>query len=250
MYNPFSLKDKTILVTGASSGIGQATSIECSRLGAKVIITGRNKNRLDETFSKLVPDIEHQQIIADLEKQESVDELVDSLPFLNGVVHCAGILKRAPFPFLKPEDVKNVCNVNFFAPYYLSYSLIKKKKIGTNSSVIFIASVAGIKAVYIGGAAYAASKGAIFSLAKNMAFDLKSKKIRVNTILPGMIETPFTDMDTSVTKEQYESDALRYIYKRYGKPEDVAYMVVYLLSDAAQWITGSDFTIDGGITLG
>jgi NAD(P)-dependent dehydrogenase (short-subunit alcohol dehydrogenase family) len=248
MYNPFTLEGKTIFITGASSGIGQSTAIECSKLGAKVIVTGRNKKRLEETFSRLVPGIEHQQIIADLEKEESVDELVNLLPDLNGIVHCAGILKTAPFPFLKPEDVKNVFNANFFAPYYLSYSLIKKKKTGINSSIVFIASVAGIKTVYIGGAAYAASKGAVFSLAKNMAIDLKSKKIRVNTILPGMIETPFINMDT-LTKEQYESDALQYIHKRYGRPEEVAYMAVYLLSDAAQWITGADFTIDGGVTL-
>ena len=247
MYNPFSLERKTILVTGASSGIGQATAIECSKMDAKVIITGRNEQRLNETFNNLSGK-GHLQIIADLDNKEKVDEVVGALPNLDGIVHCAGILKTAPFPFLKPDDVSEVFNTNFFAPYYLSYALIKKKKITTNSSVVFVASVAGIKTVYIGGAAYAASKGAIFSLAKNMAIDLKSKKIRVNTVLPGMIKTPFINMDT-LTSEQYENDAQQYIYKRYGKPEEVAYMIIYLLSDASQWVTGSDFVIDGGVTL-
>ena len=104
MYNPFSLSGKTILVTGASSGIGQATAIECSRLGARCVITGRNPERLQQTCDALEGD-GHIQIIADLSTQDGIDTLADAIPNIDGLVNNAGIGLNKPIAYIKQEDL-------------------------------------------------------------------------------------------------------------------------------------------------
>lgn len=246
-YNPFSLKEKTILVTGASSGIGKAIAIECSKMGASVIITGRNEDRLSDTFLKLSGG-GHKQIIADLSNIEDIATLMVNLPVINGLVHCAGLTKTLPFQFVNQSDLTNIMDINFVAPTLISAQLIKNKKILKGGSVVFISSISGVLCTGLGGAIYSASKGAINGIAKGMALDLASKNIRVNTVNPGMIETAIFD-EGVISAEQLEADRKNYPLKRYGKPEEVAYAVVYLLSDASQWVTGSNLLIDGGFTL-
>jgi NAD(P)-dependent dehydrogenase (short-subunit alcohol dehydrogenase family) len=247
MYNPFSLKGKTILVTGASSGIGKSIAIECSKMGANVIITARNEERLKETISQMEGE-KHSVIIADLTDENARRQLADNLPTLDGLVNCAGINKLLPFPFITSESLLKVMDINFTAPALLSTELIKKKKIFKNSSIVFISSISGIYCTAVGGSIYSASKGAINGLIKGMALDLASKSIRVNSVNPGVIETHIFDEGT-ITPEQLEDDKKRYPLKRHGKPEEVAYAVIYLLSDASGWVTGSNIVIDGGFTL-
>lgn len=249
MYNPFSLQNKTILITGASSGIGRSVAVECSKMGANLIITGRNEKRLDETFEMLYStEKTHQKLTADLTKQEEIDNLISALPLLNGIVHCAGIANHLPFQFVGEEFLKNVFNVNFFSAALLSSKIVKTKKIDKNASVVFLTSTSGVVSAYAGGSAYAASKGALSGLVKGMALDLASKKIRVNSVMPAMVQTTIMDSG-DVTQEQFEEDKKRYPLKRYGKPEEVAYAVVYLLSDASAWTTGTNLLLDGGITI-
>jgi NAD(P)-dependent dehydrogenase (short-subunit alcohol dehydrogenase family) len=247
MYNPFSLDGKTILVTGASSGIGRAIAIECSKMGATVILTARNKERLDETLSQM-EEGSHAIVVADLNDEDERKKLIDNSPILDGLVNCAGIIKTLTFPFITSEALTSVMDINFTAPVLLSVEMTKRKKISKNGSIIFISSIGGVLISAIGNSIYNASKGAINGMAKNMALELATKGIRVNCVNPGLIETHIFD-DGTITTEQLEEDKKRYPLKRHGKPEDVAYAVIYLLSNASSWVTGSNLIIDGGFTL-
>jgi NAD(P)-dependent dehydrogenase (short-subunit alcohol dehydrogenase family) len=246
-YNPFSLSGKTILITGASSGIGRATAIECSQMGARIIITGRDQQRLNETFVQLTG-IGHRNFAADLNLEVQLNELVDDLPKLDGIVHSAGIVKTLPFQFINRDDLTTTFDINFIAPVLLSQKLIKAKKFNKESSIVFISSINGPLIASMGHSVYAASKGAICSMVKNMALELSSKKIRVNAVLPGMTETPLIHRE-DITSEQLEIDKKHYPFKRYAKPEEVAYSAIYFLSDASAWVTGTNIVVDGGFTL-
>ena len=247
MYNPFSLENKTILVTGASSGIGKAIAIECSKMGAKVVITGRNEQRLQETYEQL-EGAQPAYIVADLTKKEDIETLINQIGSLNGLVNCAGLTITKPFKFLQEEDIEEVMTVNFNAPLLLTQLLIKKKKLQKTSSIVFISSISGTKVSLIGNSIYSASKGAINGICKGLALELAPQQIRVNTVVPGMVETNIVS-GGEIAEEQLEIDRQKYPLKRYGKPEEVAYAVVYLLSGASSWVTGSNLLIDGGYTL-
>ena len=247
MYNPFSLENKTILVTGASSGIGRVIAIECSKMGATVILTARNEARLQETLSQM-QDNNHSIVVADFNNQEEISLLVEKNPVLDGVVHCAGVLKTLPFQFTNADAMTEIISVNLIAPTLLSAQLVKKKKLAKNASIVFISSTSGIACVTAGNSIYSASKAAINGMMKNMALDLAPKGIRVNSVNPAMVETPASGAD-AISAEQLEEDKKRYPLKRYGKPNEVAYAAIYLLSDASQWTTGTGIIMDGGYTL-
>jgi NAD(P)-dependent dehydrogenase (short-subunit alcohol dehydrogenase family) len=249
-YNPFSLEGKTILVTGASSGIGRATAIECSRLGANVILSARNAGRLKETLNALDGDkTKHQICPADLTVQQELDNLVNSISQIDGVVLSSGRTGNAlPIKFDKREKINPVFETNFFAPFELMRLLYKSKKLKDGSSVVTIASIGGVKAFATGNGDYGAAKAALNSIMKFAAKEFAPKGIRVNCICPGMIQTPMVD-SCEFSEEQLKADIATYPLKRYGKPEEVAYGVVYLLSDATVWVTGTELYIDGGVTV-
>ena len=247
MYNPFSLKGKTILVTGASSGIGRETAIECSKLGANVVITGRNKERLQETFSMLI-DGDNIQFIADLTNNIEMEELVKNTPVLNGVVSCAGVNQIAPFGFWKRDKMDFLFETNYFAPVTLLQMLVKKKKIAKDSSIVLVSSIGGVEQITIGNGLYGASKSALNSAMKYMAKELAPKKIRVNSVNPGMVNTKLIQNE-SISEEQLKKDIERYPLKRYGEPIDIAHGIIFLLSDASSWMTGHPLVIDGGCTI-
>lgn len=247
MYNPFSLIGKTILITGASSGIGKAAAIECSRLGAKVIITARNENRLKQTLSELEGD-GHQMKLCDLSKEDAIDNLVAELPEVQGLINNAGFTKILPIQFINNEDINNILGVNLVAPMLLLQKLLKKKKLKNGASVVFTSSMAGLGCCSVGNSMYTASKGAISSFIKCVALELSSKNIRINAVCPAMVDTGILDSGT-VSKEQLDEDIKNYPLGRYGKPTDIAWAMIYLLSDASSWITGDNLVIDGGLTL-
>jgi NAD(P)-dependent dehydrogenase (short-subunit alcohol dehydrogenase family) len=246
-YNPFSLEGKTILVTGASSGIGQSTAIECSKLGAKLIVTARNVERLQSTLSQLDGD-GHAQIIAELTNREDLCRLADACPMLDGLVLCAGKGLTLPFKFSTPDKFDEMFAVNYFAPVELLRLLVRSKKIRKAASVVFVASVGGISSFDIGNSIYGATKSAMFSTMKFCALELSGQGIRVNSVNPGMVETPLIHRSNR-TDEELAKDKMRYPLKRYGTPIDVAHGVVYLLSNASAWVTGQSLVIDGGITI-
>jgi NAD(P)-dependent dehydrogenase (short-subunit alcohol dehydrogenase family) len=246
MHNPFDLQDKTILVTGASEGIGRAIAIEISKHGAQVLLSSRNKIKLEETKKILSPG-NHRVLPADLTLEKDLQNLVDDLPVLDGVVFNAGLTKTLPAKYIKDEDYNEVFNVNIKSPVLLNKLLLKQKKINRGGSLCFISSIAS-RYVHKGNSLYSASKGALNSYTRSLALEMAPRQIRVNGILPGMIETGLLNNST-ISQEQLEQHKKNYPLGRYGKPEEVAYMVVYLLSDASAWVTGSLFTIDGGYSL-
>ena len=245
-YNPFSLKSKTILVTGASSGIGQATAVECAQMGAEVVITGRDTERLQATADLV--GTPKALIAADLTNLEDVERLVATLPPLDGAVLCAGNSTTLPLQFGSREKFDEMFNVNFFAPVELLRLMYKKKVLQKGASVVLIASIGGTHSFMPGNGVYGASKAALNSLMKYAAREYTSRKIRVNSICPGMVDTPLIHRGT-ITEEQLAEDAKRYPLGRYGKPDDIANGVVYLLSDASSWLTGHDLVIDGGFSI-
>ena len=246
-YNPFSLEGKTILVTGASSGIGQATAIECSKLGAKLVITGRDVERLQQTFDQLEGHA-HYQVIADLTSEDDIKKVVEDCCDLNGVVLCAGKGLTLPFNFCTREKFDEMFAVNYFAPIELLRQLSKKKKIVKCASVVFIGSIGGTKSFSNGNTIYGATKAGIVSTMKFCAMEMAPRNVRVNAVCPGMVETPLIHRSNR-TEEELAKDMSRYPLKRYGEPEDIAHGVVYLLSDASSWVTGHSLVIDGGVTI-
>lgn len=246
-YNPFSLEGKTVLVTGASSGIGQETAIQCSKMGAKVIITARNEERLMETLSQLEGE-GHQMILAELTSQEDVERLVGEVPALQGLVLCAGKGMTSPFPFSTRGKYNEIFDVNFFAPVELLRLLVKKKKLEKESSVVIVSSVGGNMSFNIGNGVYGASKAALNSTMKFCAKELATKKIRVNSVNPGMVNTKLIQGGT-ISEEQHKLDMEKYPLKRYGEPEEIAFGIIYLLSNASSWVTGHSLVIDGGLTI-
>ena len=246
--NPFSLTGKTILITGASSGIGKASAIQCSAMGANVIITARDEQRLNQTFCSLDISKQNISIIADLTNKEDIDRLICELPIIDGVMLCAGKSKRLPIQFITRESLDDLFNINFYAPVELLRLLYKKKKISKGGSVVLVDSIGGNTVFAPGAAMYGSSKAALNAMMRYCAKEFASRLIRVNCICPGMVDTPLIHRG-DITAEQLEKDKDQYPLKRYGTPEDIAYSAVYLLSDASSWLTGQDISMDVGISI-
>lgn len=245
-YNPFSLSNKSILVTGASSGIGRAVAIECSKSGASIIATGRNQERLEQTLGDLEQIGSHIAIQADLAVSEDVSRLVSEIPVLDGAVFCAGVNDKTLVKMIDQEKIEKMFQTNVFSQMLLIKELIKKKKLNAGASLVMISSIASSYST-ISNSLYAASKGAVESFVRVLALELAPRKIRVNAIRPGMVETPI--LESYALSESLEDFKKQFPLGRFGRPEEIAYGIMYLLSDASQWTTGSFLTIDGGITL-
>ena len=249
-YNPYSLEGKTVLVTGASSGIGRTTAIECSKMGASVVITARNEERLKATLDSLSTEYgqSHQMILADLSSEEGVNALVDELPHLEGVSLNAGIVKTLPVKFINKDDLTEVLNVNMMGPILLAQRLLKKKKITKGSSVVFTSSIGGVMISTVGNTMYGVSKGGLNAFMKGMALEMASVGIRSNSVNPGFVATGILSAGT-ISEEQLKKNVSAYPLGRFGQPEDIAYAIIYLLSDASSWVTGHTLVIDGGVIL-
>lgn len=245
-YNPFSLEGKTILVTGASSGIGQAIAIECAKMGASVVVVGRNEERLQETFDMLVGS-GHMQLIGDLTNADDLNRIAMDIPELDGLVNNAGIGHTSLVRFIKQTDVERVFQTNTFAPILLTKELLKKKKIKKGSSIVFTSSIAAFSNA-LGNSLYSASKAAICAYMRSCAKELADKQIRANAICPGMVETKLI-RGGALSEDDLQNDMAKYPLKRYGKPEEIAYAAIYLLSEASAWITGISLIADGGKLL-
>ena len=245
-YNPFSLSGKTVLVTGASSGIGQATAIECSKMGATVIITGRSQDRLQETFEQLEGD-GHTLVLADLTDENDITRLVEQCTVLDGLVNNAGRGGSKPINFISIGDLQAIFQTNLFGVVLLTKMLLKKKKIAKGGSIVFTSSISSHMTAP-GLAIYASSKAAVSAYMRTCAIELGVKGIRANAILPGMVETKLINSGT-YTDEDKLADLKLYPLMRYGRPIDIAQAMVFLLSDASAWITGTELIVDGGRSL-
>ena len=251
MYNPFSLENKTILVTGASSGIGKSIALECSKLGATLVINGRNEERLKATYDELDTSFgkQHQMIVADLTLDKGLEFLINQKIAFDGVSSNAGIVTgNKPIKFIETDDLLNVINTNTISHIMLAKMLYKKKLLNKNASYVITASIGGTVSHGPGNTIYGVSKGAIDSFMKYASIEFAARGIRCNSVCPGMIETPMINLD-ALTEEDKAKDAEKYLLKRYGKPEEVALLHAFLLSDASSYITGDSIVIDGGYTV-
>ena len=247
MKNPFSLEGKTVLVTGAASGIGKATSLQCAEMGAKVIMVDLNENGLQETRTLIARNDAEYRVI-DLTDSNKLCDMISTLPKLDGIVSNAGIVLSLLAKFSDEKDMERIFKINTFSHINLIQQLVVQKKINKGASIVFTSSMSGVYCGIVGGSLYGATKSAILGYSKALAIELAPRGVRVNTIHPGMIETPLTN-GTALSKELLEEDAKNYPLGRYGKPEEIAYSIVYLLSDATVWMTGSQLLIDGGYSI-
>lgn len=247
MDSPFVVEGKSILVTGAASGIGKATALLCSKMGAKVTITDLNEEQLKATFDSLEGD-GHQMVVANLTDNDDLQRLVDVLPKLEGVVCNAGIIKTILAQFAEKSDIERILNINTIAPIYLTKLLLENKKIKKEASIVYTSSMGGVYNGAIGNGLYGASKAALVGFVKSLALEVAPRGIRVNTVNPGITETNIYN-NSSITPEQLELEKAHYPLKRFGKPEEIANAIVFLLSDASKWMTGSQLLIDGGCSL-
>jgi NAD(P)-dependent dehydrogenase (short-subunit alcohol dehydrogenase family) len=251
-YNPFSLSGKRILVTGASSGLGRAIAVSCARMGAEIIATGRDSERLAETLDLLhsVSAREHRSVVADLTSSEHRQLLIDQLGGnLNGLVHSAGISRLCPVRMLSEAHIREVTGINVEAPMLLTQAVLKRNLLLPDSSVLFIASIAahiGVPGVGV----YSGTKAAIIAMARCLALEVVKRRIRVNCLSPSLVQTPLFDEaaksvgDESITRQQMNHPL------GFGKPSDVANAAIYMLSDASRWVTGTTLVMDGGLTIG
>lgn len=247
-YNPFSLKDKTILITGASSGIGKAAAIECSKAGARLIITGRDVERLNGTFLALNGQ-GHMQIISDISENDGIDKLVDFVPELDGMVSCAGTARYLLTTFINEKELNNTLRINTITPILLTQRLMKNKKIKKSASLVYVSSVAGNEVTTVGLAMYATSKSGLNAFVRHAAIDFASKNVRCNSVNLSRVFTPLIASGIMTDESQVKEDLKDYPLKRYGQPEEIAYGIIYLLSNASSWVTGTSLLIDGGFSL-
>lgn len=248
--SPFSLAGKTVLITGASSGIGRACAIESAKLGAKIIAGGRDEERLAETLAA-VPTEGSSAVAVDLLEFDYCKKIAAAVSAdepLDGIVFSAGMNRLLPVGFIGEKEFAAAMRVNAEAPLMLVQTLLREKKLKRGASVVFISSISGGSVVSPGAAVYSATKSAADALMKSLALELAAKQIRVNAVCPGAVETKMNAL-AAVSEAQKAEAEKRYPLKRFGKPEEIAYAVIYLLSDAAAWTTGTRLVIDGGFTL-
>lgn len=245
MSNPFDLSGKTFLVTGASSGIGYETCLAISRQRGKFIAIARRNDLLLKLINESNQD--NLQFTLDLSNINNIKNLVELLPNIDGIVHCAGTVSLAPLKFYSEELMNSIRSVNFDSIVYLINQIVKKKKLNKASSIVLTTSIAGLFGMK-GNGIYAASKGALISISKVWANELAVNRIRVNCVSPGMVKTEITNKSIEdLSIEVIQEDEKKYPLG-YGEALQVANPIIFLLSDASSWITGQNLVLDGGRT--
>lgn len=252
MQTPFSLAEKHIIITGASSGIGRQCAIRCSEGGASLLLLGRNTERLNETLNMLSYPENHLAVSVDLTDFDAIEpilkEAVSKNGCFHGLVNAAGISTTLPLKLITPEKLDSFYKTNVVGSINLTRLFTKTTYVCKDgASVIFFSSVMGMVGD-MGKTLYSLTKGALLSGTKSMAVELASKKIRVNSISPGVVDTPMTQSAVYNQDEESHNRIVSLHPLGLGKPDDVALACVYLLSDASRWVTGTNLVIDGGYT--
>ncbi len=250
--NPFSLKDKKIIITGASSGLGRACAILFSQLGAIIVLMGRDENRLIETRKNMLNPENHLIISLDLtilvDIEAHINEASSKLGTFDGIVHCAGISTTLPLRLINEDKLNTFFQTNVYSAIQICKILSKPKYMNEKGgSFVLISSVMG-HVGEVGKTIYSLTKGALLAGAKSMALELAQKKIRVNCVSPGVIITPMTIAQPYNEREESLNLIKSYHPLGLGEPNDVANACVYLISDASKWVTGTNLMVDGGYT--
>lgn len=248
----FALHNKNIIVTGASSGIGQQCAISCSKMGARVILIGRNEERLQETLQQMDSPEKHVVCSVDLTNfdkvSEAISSVIEKVDCIHGVIHSAGTSVTLPLKVVTKEKLDSLFQTNVYSAYNLTKEVCKVGRFAKEGgSIIFFSSVMGS----VGETAkslYAMTKGALVAGTKSLACELAKKKIRVNTISPGAIITPINENSEHISNPEKRQKLEEKHLLGLGTTEDVANACIYLLSDASRWVTGTNLFVDGGYT--
>jgi 3-oxoacyl-[acyl-carrier protein] reductase len=242
-----SLKNKTALVTGATGAIGGSIAKKLLLLGANVIITGTNKKKIDDLRKELGP--KSLSLIADLSKDKEIEDLYDQsikkFKSIDILINNAGTNKDALSIRMTKEQWDEVININLSAAFKLSQLVIKSMMKQKWGRIIGISSIIGIVG-NAGQANYAASKAGMIALHKSLALEFASRRITVNCIAPGFIESPMTEV---LSNEQKEIMLKKIPVGNIGKPNDIANCVAFLTDEKASFITGSTVNINGGMLM-
>lgn len=239
----FDLKGKRILITGASSGIGMATSLYAGKCGAQLILTGRNEEKLKQTLSRIEGN-GHKLLIADLNDKKQIEHIPAEIPAIDGLVHCAGATAYMPAKFIKHKDIQKLFSVNYDAVVLLTASLLAAKKINNAASIVFVSSAAS-RHPYFGGALYASSKSAVETYARVLALEMAPKKIRVNCISPTFVKTDMLEEAEKIISKEVLDNFEKTHPMGFGDTTDVANAIVFFLSDASRWISGANLALGG-----
>ncbi len=244
-----SLKNKKILITGASSGIGRTTAILLSQYCSHIYITARREEELRKTLN-FMQQGEHQIIPADLKKNDDITRFVQTIPPIDGWAHCTGKVLPVPIKYIQQKQIDDVFSTNYLSAVSLTSELLKQQKLNTHSSIVFISSISTLHS-YFGGALYVSSKAALEAYARTLALELAPKKNRINVLQPALVKT---DIYWDTINAAMSSEEMKKYEQQYplgvGESEDVANMIIFLLSDASKWLTGTFIKMDGGLTLG
>ena len=248
-YNPFSLSDKRILVTGAGSGIGRAVAVEASMLGATMVMLDINPAALEETLSLLDgKERNHEILTVDLCDNAAIERLALQVGKLDGLVNNVGIPNTKPLQFVTSDDFDRVIGLNTKASMTLTNILYKKKNLNKGASIVFTSSLAGLYSFTPANGLYSMSKAALLSYSKSCAVEFASRKIRSNSVCPAMVNTHLK-ATLSFSAEEYEKDIQKYPLRRYAEPDEIAHCIVFLLSDASSYVTGHALIVDSGRSL-
>jgi NAD(P)-dependent dehydrogenase (short-subunit alcohol dehydrogenase family) len=252
LYNPFSLLGKVIVITGASSGIGRQCALRCSEMGARLILMGRNVERLTETKDALANKDIHQLCAVDLgnfsEVEKCLENARDIVGKIHGVIHCAGISTTLPFRMITPENMNEFFTTNVMSAMHLTKIATKAVNFNKDGgSIVFLTSVMSVVGEN-GKSLYSMSKGALLAGSRSLSVEFSKRKIRVNCISPGVVVTP---MSQNAIYSQ-DAESLARVTNLHplglGTVDDVANACIYLLSDASRWVTGTNLMVDGGYT--
>jgi NAD(P)-dependent dehydrogenase (short-subunit alcohol dehydrogenase family) len=237
----FNLSDKNILITGASSGIGRQTAIKLSEAGARLFITGKTPEKLEETYKNLHGE-KHVKIVADLTDTRQIDEVVNSISELHGFVHSAGISTMVPVKYIKQEQLRDVFSLNYESAVLLVSKALMQRKIAKNASFVFISSLATTNPLF-GGSLYIGSKLALEGFSKTIAIELSSKGIRSNCICPAYVFSPMIDKAKETMSAAFIEKFKTMHPNGFGYPNDVANIIAFLLSDESKWVNGQNINL-------
>lgn len=251
-FNPFSLENKVIVISGAASGIGRQCAINCSKMGAKLILLDLNEAGLYETKQLVERDDEHYYGVINLTDYKKVEEIISEavgkVGRITGLLNCAGISTTLPLKNAKPEILDKFFQINVYTSYFLTQTVCKMGNFSKEGgSIVFFSSAAG-QYGEAGKSIYGMTKGALFSCAKSLACELSRKNIRVNSISPGVIVTPINENLPHIADPELRKHTEDLHLLGLGNPNDIANACIYLLSDASRWVTGSNLVVDGGYT--
>ena len=236
------LKNKKILIVGATSDIGMVIASLCKKEGAKVIATGRNTEKLIMIAMEGI-----ETTVVDILKEKDVLTFVESMDTIDGIVFSVGNVTFLPFRQEKFCTIQQTMSLCFSAMAAFLSKIRKFKKMNKNGSIVFVSSINGVTVGGLGSSIYSAAKGALSGLSKSLALEFSSSGIRVNCICPGIIDTP--KLHQLFSDEKINRFLEEYPLKKLGKPEDVARGAIFLLSDGSSWITGTNLIVDGGYSI-